>query len=342
MILFCLKVDLAITVGLLILNYSSFLTIRELTGPFKDELIVNIIMAINQSLYFTFLSCVLSLQLVQVFSVFFAPTFIEWREDLIIATHRVIIVSTGFLIGIFICYIGEGMCRPTPLQLYFLQETKAIAIFKQLTVTTNVLYIFVLVILVCQILIEVKKYWTDKQEMKADFIARSACRNMKEARDKLRGQAILELGVEHLLPQVRLAWQENDVENINPDHHSEEINFQLNQNPSTEQRTLQQTPNSELIRLESSSDGENYLSSFSTNQAVHVARYICIFGILPTLLAIISLSLENIDSVRPHAAIALNISTYGSVIPLTLIISSSKMRNFAKMIILKMFKLECS
>jgi hypothetical protein len=332
-LLFCLQVDLAVITGLLILYYSLFLTIRELTGPFTNELMVKVIMSIYQSLYFTVLSCTLSLQLIQVFSIFFAPNFNDWSDDLIVGTHRVFVASTGFFIGTFICYLGGGMCRPSPLNLYFLQETNVITVFKQSKFSVIVMAIFVLVIIGCQISLEVKRYLIDKIEMKADFIARSARRNINVA--------ILELGVENLPPQVRLAWQEHSVVNVNTNHHYIHRTFQ--QNPNRIFGQNQQDQHSERIKSESEYDNldeENYLRNISRDQAVRIARYISIFGILPTLLTIISLSLENINGLRPHAATAFVLITYGVAIPFTLIISSNKLRRFTKAMILNLLNIE--
>jgi len=340
-LLFCLQVDLAVITGFLILYYSLFLTIREITGPFTNELMVKVIMSIYQSLYFTVLSCTLSLQLIQVFSIFFAPTFNEWSDNLIVGTHRVFVASTGFFIGTFICYLGGGMCRPSPLNLYFLQETNAITVFKQSKFSVIAMAIFVLVIIGCQISLEIKRYLIDKIEMKADFIARSARRNINVANDRLTGQTILELGVENLPPQVRLVWQEHSVVNVNTNHHY--IHRTLQQNPNHVFGQNQQDRHSERIKSESENDNldeENYLRNISRDQAVRIARYICIFGILPTLLTIISLSLENINGLRPHAATAFVLITYGVAIPFTLIISSNKLRRFTKAMILNLLNIE--
>ena len=268
-----------------------------------NESIVNVFMGVYQSLYFVFLSCVLSLQLVQVFSIFFDPNFNGCSENFIIGTHRVFAILVGFFIGLSICSIGSGLCRPTPLNLYFLQETEEVVVFKQSKVTITAMAICVLAIIVCQVSIEIKQYLIYKTERKADKVASYACRNIKQAKDRLNGHSILAIGVENLSPpQVPIALQENQVQSSN-------------YIPNSVPMTLQ--PNPCIIRSISLDDNlegelEDSLSIIATYQVVRIARYICIFGILPVLLNITSLSLENINSLRPHAAMAFILTTYGS------------------------------
>jgi hypothetical protein len=325
----CFQIDLAISTGLLVLYYSSVLTARELYGPFMNESSVNVFMGFYQSLYFVFLSCVLSLQLVQVFSIFFDPNFNGWSENIVIGTYRVFAISVGFFIGISICSIGSGLCRPTPLNLYFLQETEEVVVFKQSKVTITAMAIFVLAIIICQVSIEVKQYLIDKTERKADKVSSFACRNINQAKDRLNGQTILEIGLENLPPpQVPIVLQEIPIQTTNPI-------------PNSVPMTLQ--PNPCIIRsitLDADLEGEDNLSIIATDQVVRIARYICIFGILPVLLNITSLSLENINSLRPHAAMAFILTTYGVAVPFMLIISSKKMRQFSKTMNLTILKLE--
>jgi hypothetical protein len=68
----------------------------------------------------------------------------------------------------------------------------------------------------------------------------------------------------------------------------------------------------------------------SREQAVRIARYVSIFGILPTTLTIIAISLENVNSLRPHGGLAFVLSTYGIAIPLTIILSSKKLKIFVR------------
>ena len=121
-----MQVDITIATGSLILYYFACLVIRESFGPFESIPAVNATLMVYQSIFFIFLSCVVSLQVVQVFNVFMAPTFNDWTEEVVIRVHRIFAIANGSFIGGFLCANGNGMCRPSPLNLYFLEESNEV------------------------------------------------------------------------------------------------------------------------------------------------------------------------------------------------------------------------
>ena len=81
---------------------------------------------------------------------------------------------------------------------------------------------------------------------------------------------------------------------------------------------------------------------FSNNDALKVTRAISLFGVLPSLIFIITLSLENINGLRPHVTTAFSLFSYGVIAPLLLFYYNSKLQKFGKMFITSEFqRLNC-
>ena len=177
------------------------------------------------------------------------------------------------------------MCRPTPLRNYFLHDNvEAATEFKGSLLTNSVMFAFSSVIIVCQLVIELKRYLIVREENKAEEQAATALQQIQRATSRMMN--LDQLGA------PRLAWQEPG----------------------------------------NTSDQENQNSSKTTALilALKVSRLVSIFGILPALLTIIALTLENIDSIRPHGVMAFVTAIYGIVIPLIIIISNKKIRVIPK------------
>jgi hypothetical protein len=106
-------IDLAFLTGFMT-SFSSFLmVIREIIGPFLSVHFVGALFVFYQFLYAVLLSSIVSLQLVQVLSVFFAGMMSEWQEDMIVLCHRMFCLVIGTSSCGLICYFNGGMCRPT-------------------------------------------------------------------------------------------------------------------------------------------------------------------------------------------------------------------------------------
>ncbi len=191
---------------------------------------------------------------------------------------------------------GGYMCRPTPLRLYFLKENLGATTEYHGSVLSNLtMFAFASVIIVCQLVIETKRYLIIRKEKRADELAAAAVRQIQNATLRLDNPGFHQLGVQFL---PRLAWQDIDEDQI-----------------PTGITNLVEAPNSQ---------------NTTKTVALKISRYVSIFGIFPTILSIIALSLDNIDSLRPHGVIAFMMSIYGIVIPLTLILGNKKLRTFAR------------
>jgi hypothetical protein len=65
-------------------------------------------------------------------------------------------------------------------------------------------------------------------------------------------------------------------------------------------------------------------------QAIKIGRYVSLFGIIPTVILILFISLERTDSFGTHGVAAFVMSTYGIIVPLSIIVKSKKIKSFAK------------
>ena len=156
-----------------------------------------------------------------------------------------------------------------------------------------------------------------KEEEKADQLAYSAHRQVKDATTKLKRSETLQLiqllpplqplqlGVQFLPPTVRLAWPEEG------DRRLEDVE---------EERAVVQVDDVQTDR------------SSSKQQAIKTARYSCIFGIFPALVMIGNVYLNNY---QPHGTTASILITYGIIVPLVIVVSNKKIRQFAKKIVKK-------
>ena len=65
----------------------------------------------------------------QVMSIFFAATFSEVRDHLIVLTHRIFVLAFGLASGGLVCYFEGGLCKPTPFYYYILKVPTPTVIF---------------------------------------------------------------------------------------------------------------------------------------------------------------------------------------------------------------------
>ena len=114
--------DLAILSGGQVVTVSMLLVVREIVGPFQNVTLVASVFTFLQYYYTITLSCTVSVQLTQVLSVFYAAELSEWREDYLVLFHRLFVAILGVSSSGVVCYFKGGMCRPTNLYYYVLQE----------------------------------------------------------------------------------------------------------------------------------------------------------------------------------------------------------------------------
>ena len=305
--------DLAIISGVLVVGIAMLIVIREIIGPFHNVNIVAYIFVVLQYVYDIMLSCIVSLQLTQFLSVFFAAELSEWREDLLVLFHRIFTFVLGFFTAGLVCHFKGGMCRPTILYYYVLQEYQEDdandAIIQLLT-----LVIFVAVICLCQAMIEIKRFIVRRAENKVDVLAISASKQLEEATKRFRNQKHVEVEDNILPGQVNVTIDDISVSHGSTskslDGHSSKGSMSpKNYDPLTSLQTERKS---------------------SKEQAVKIARFVCLFGVLPALVTVMNLNVSNANSYKPHGATIIFLLIYGIFIPLSLILSNRKIKNFAK------------
>ncbi len=68
------------------------------------------------------LTCIISLQGTQVLNIFFTTKLNETSEFVLTMTHRFITVTLGLSATLTVCYLKGGMCKPTALYYYLLND----------------------------------------------------------------------------------------------------------------------------------------------------------------------------------------------------------------------------
>ena len=148
--------DLAFLTGTTV-GISSFISaIREISGPFKNVELVDALFTVYQFQYGLMLSCIVSLQVVQMLNVFFSSSINEWSEEKVILSHRLFVTFLGLSSSGILCFLKGGMCRPTALYYYILQGYQE-PDEDQTLMHSIWLAIFVTVIITCQVAIETKR-----------------------------------------------------------------------------------------------------------------------------------------------------------------------------------------
>jgi hypothetical protein len=300
--------DLAIISGGFVVTIAVLALTRELVGPFQNPTLVSTLFMFLQYFYTTMLSCIVSLQITQVFSVIYAAAMSEWNEETLVLFHRLFVIALGFSTGGLVCFLRGGMCRPTPFYNYILQEYKDEDSLDTI-IQSLMLLLFVIVIVLSQAVLEIKRFMLRRAEMKVDVLAVSALKQMEEAAKKLRRKPPLQLGGHSLLEQaaelaeVDLPSTESDI-NKGP--------LLANQNRSTQNEN---GPDS---------------NKSSNKQSLKIARVVCVYGVLPALLTIFNISFVNAPGYRPHGSSGSFLIVYGIIIPWSLIVSNPKIKSFAK------------
>ena len=302
--------DLAILSGGFVVTLAVLAVTREMIGPFQNVAIVSTIFMFLQYFYTVMLSCIVSLQITQVLSVFCAATMSEWREELLVVFHRLFVLSVGLSSGGVVCFLKGGMCRPTPFYNYILQEYKDEDSSHDTIIQSLMLCLFVAVIILCQAVLEIKRLMLRRAERRVDVLAVSALKQMEEAAKKLkRKPPLLQLGVSTLPNQV-----------------ADSIEAEMLNTDSEKNKRLLLTKQNVTIENENVSDA----NKLSKEQAVKIARIVCVYGVLPALISIFNISFASAPGYRPHGSSGSFLIIYGIVIPWSIILNNPKIKVFAK------------
>jgi len=167
-------IDLGFINTVFIVEICFFMIARSIIGPIQNVLIVEAIMITQQCFYDLVLSCIVSLQITQVLSVFWSAKLGEIRDNLIIIVHRIFVLFFGLILATMACYHKNGMCRPIPLYYYFLQDDLEPSNNGHDETPINkpfVTWLFIGIISSCQAAIEIKRYLIKKEDLKMEQMA---------------------------------------------------------------------------------------------------------------------------------------------------------------------------
>ncbi len=103
------QIDVAACTGLYIGFHSTMSVLREIIGPFSSEVLVEALMFCVLWLFYAMSTCILSLQFVQFFCIFYSATLHEWGDSALILGHRIFVFSGSLgASGSFILESNEG------------------------------------------------------------------------------------------------------------------------------------------------------------------------------------------------------------------------------------------
>jgi hypothetical protein len=311
--------DLAIISGGLVVIIAGLIVIREIIGPFHSVKVVAAFFVFLQYHYDILLSCIVSLQLTQLLSVFFAAELSEWREDLLVTFHRLFTFVLGFFTAGLVCHFKGGMCRPTSLYYYVLQEYQE-EDANEAIIQLLMLVIFVATICICQAMIEIKRFIARRAENKVDVLAIYASKQIEEATKRFKNQKPVRADENFLPGQVNVTIDDVTVSpsSTAKSTHSQLGSFKGSVSPINSNQFTSFTANSKSK------------SKSSKEQAVKIARFVCFFGVLPALVTVMNLSISNSTSYKPHGATIVFLLLYGIFIPTSIILSNKKTSAFAK------------
>lgn len=186
-------VDLAmVTLGYVILYSTSFI-VREILGPLGSVAILNTVLLIQQCVFNIGFNCVISLEVVQLCNIFSVSVLNDWPEPKCIRLHRILTFTIGVIIGSTFCLIGGGRCQKTSLYYYFINSSTRTETEK-LTLLSGISWIsYALVIVTFQICIEVKRFFLNRVDQRADNLALAASKQLHIAITKFKNNAPIQL-----------------------------------------------------------------------------------------------------------------------------------------------------
>ena len=182
--------------------------VRELIGVMENVTFVKIVFWVAQLSLDLLQTCAVSFQSLQILTIFQMATLSEWQEDFVVRIHRLVLLVVGGGTGVLVCSMEAGMCRPTPLYHYLLNQDHDQKNDKPSIVSVLSSLISFSIILVCQIAIETKRFLVNREETKANRVVEMAQKQMSEATSRKYSQPVLELRAEFLPSNVLRAWEE--------------------------------------------------------------------------------------------------------------------------------------
>jgi hypothetical protein len=194
-----IQVDLAVVTLVYVYLYSSMFIAREIFGPLEYLTLLNIALWILQCVFNMGFNCIISLELIQFANIFSLTIFSDWPESRCLKLHRILVFPFGFIIGSVLCSVGAGSCRKSPIYNYFIIESLQTDVVKTSLLSGISWIIYGIIILTCQVSVEVKRFSLNRADQRADNLALNAKRQLQQAVTMLKIKNPVELGIQNLL-----------------------------------------------------------------------------------------------------------------------------------------------
>jgi hypothetical protein len=184
-----IQVDLAIVTLVYVYLYSSMFIACEVFGPLNSVTILNTALWIVQCLFNMGFNCIIALQFIQFCNIFGLKFLNDWSDFRRLILIRILVFPLGLFIGSGLCLVGAGSCRKTRIYNYFLMDTIKTDPDKSSILSGITWITYGMIILICQISVEIKRFLLNKADQKADNLAFFATKQLQDAMSKLKIQA---------------------------------------------------------------------------------------------------------------------------------------------------------
>ncbi len=197
-----IQVDLAVVTLVYVYLYSSMFIAREFFGPLESLTILDTALWILQCIFNMGFNCVIALELIQFANIFSLALLSDWSESQCIRLYRIIVFPLGVIIGSGLCSVGAGSCRKSPIYNYFIIDSLKKEVVKTSLLAGISWILYGIIILSCQISVEIKRFMLNRADQRADNMAFNAKRQLQQAVSKLKTNAHVESGIQNLLLDI--------------------------------------------------------------------------------------------------------------------------------------------
>jgi hypothetical protein len=181
-----IQIDLIRLTLVFVIVYSSLFIVREILGPFGSFYLLKTLLLIIQYVFNMMFNCILSLEFMQLCN-FFCLTFMNnWSESKQLIINRIFVFTLGITIGSSYCYLGLGFCRKTSVYDYFVVTSLKADPEKPSLLSAISWSFYVVIIVALQIIIEMKRFFLNRVDQRADDLIVTANKQLQDAVAKLK------------------------------------------------------------------------------------------------------------------------------------------------------------
>jgi hypothetical protein len=198
-----IKSDLAMVTIVYVYFYCSMIIAREIFGPLESLIVLDTALWILQCIFNTGFNCIISLVFIQFSNIFGLTVLNDWQESHRLILTRLLVFPLGIVIGSVLCSFGGGSCRKSPLYNHFIIDSLKTDVVKTSLLSGISWISYGIIILICQISVEVKRFLLNKADQRADKLALNAKRDLQQAASKLKIQTTAEFGIDDILSDLQ-------------------------------------------------------------------------------------------------------------------------------------------